>query len=88
MTPAPAAPNVAGMNKKGPITHLLIIVACTGVVSLVIAHGIDLGTQVLGSGPASTGAIVGDVAGLLGCAISVLLGWRFASRRSCSGATA
>jgi hypothetical protein len=72
------------MKKKFAPSHLLIVVACTAVVSLVIGHSIDLGNQVLGSGPASTAATVGDIAALIGCVLSVALGRRFAARRACS----
>jgi hypothetical protein len=71
------------MNKRRSLAHLLIVLACTAVVSLVIGNSIDLGTQLLGSGSASTPAIVGDVAALLACVASVTLGVRFGSRRSC-----
>jgi len=43
-------------------------------------HLVDLGTQILGSGPASTLAVVGDTAGLIACAISARYGLRHLSR--------
>jgi hypothetical protein len=48
----------------------LIIVALTAVFSLAAGHLTDLGAQVLGSGEPSTLVLVGDVAGLIACAIS------------------
>jgi hypothetical protein len=54
----------------------LIVIALTAVFSLTAGHLIDLGTQILGSGPASTLALVGDVAGLIACAISARFGLR------------
>jgi hypothetical protein len=84
MTAGPGAPSLAYMKKRRSISHLLIVVACSAVVSLVIGDSIDLGTQLLGPGPASTAAIVGDLAALLGCTLSVTLGVRFASGRACS----
>ncbi len=84
MTPAPGAPSLADMNKRRWLSHLLIALTCTAVVSLVIGDSIDLGTQLLGAGPASTPAIVGDLAALFACAASVTLGVRFGSRRACS----
>jgi hypothetical protein len=46
----------------------LIIIALTAVFSLAAAHLTDLGTRMLGSGAASTPALIGDVLGLLACA--------------------
>jgi hypothetical protein len=71
--------------KNGRISpNTLIIVALTAVVSLAAGHLVDLGTQVLGSGPASTPALIGDIAGLAACAISARFGWRHIGRsRAC-----
>jgi hypothetical protein len=44
---------------------------------LATAHLIGLAAQLTGSGAASTPALVGHVAGLLGCGLSVLAGLRF-----------
>lgn len=84
MTAAPVTPSLAPMKKRRSFSHLLIAVACTAVVSLVIGNSIDLGNQLLGAGPASTLAIVGDLAALLGCAVSVTLGVRFRSGNASS----
>jgi hypothetical protein len=54
----------------------LIVLALTVVFSLACAQAIDLGSQFLGSGPASTPALIGDAAGLLGCALSARFGLR------------
>jgi hypothetical protein len=81
MTPGPGARNVAGMTNRC-LSHraLFIAVAFSAVVSLTVAHLIDLGTQTLGSGHPSTVAIAGDLAGLLGCGVSVAFGVRLARR--------
>jgi hypothetical protein len=60
----------------------LIVIALTAVFSLAAGHLADLGAQLLGSGVPSTSALVGDVAGLLGCAISARYGLRQLSRSS------
>jgi uncharacterized membrane protein len=80
MTSPFRGPSLIGMRKHLTSRRLLVPLACTAVVSLMIAHLIDLGTQTLGSGPASTAAVVGDLASLAGCALSVALGLRFAAR--------
>lgn len=67
------------MKKTCSPTPLLVAVACSAVIALAIAHSIDLGTELLGSQPASTIAVVGNIAGLICCALSVPLGRRFAS---------
>jgi hypothetical protein len=58
------------------ITRRIIPIALTAVVSLTVAHGLDLGEQTLGGGPSSTVAIIGDGAGLICCAISAWFGMR------------
>jgi hypothetical protein len=60
---------------------LILAVAFSAVASLMIGHLIDLGLETLGSGPASTGAVIGDLAGVVGCVVSVILGHRFYQRR-------
>jgi hypothetical protein len=54
----------------------LIVLALTAVVSLAAGHLVDIGTQIFGPGAASTPALVGDIAGLIACAISVRFGLR------------
>jgi hypothetical protein len=67
----------------------LVILALTGVVSLAAGHLTDLGEQLLGSGPVSTLALVGDVLGLITCAISAWYGWRYIARsKGCRGPAA
>jgi hypothetical protein len=68
------------MKKTCPPTPLLLAVACSAVIALALGHLIDLGVELLGSQPASTIAVVGNLAGLICCALSVPLGRRFASR--------
>jgi hypothetical protein len=62
--------------KKLITSHNLIVLAFTAVISLASAHLVDLGSQILGSGPASTPALIGDIAGLICCAISAAYGLR------------
>lgn len=63
--------------KNGCFTHnALVVVALTAVVSLAAAHLVGLGDQVLGSGPTSTFALVGNIAGLIACAASAWFGVR------------
>ncbi len=62
--------------KKHLSPRNLIVLALTGVFSLACAQGIDLGSQILGSGTASIPATIGDAAGLLGCALSARFGLR------------
>jgi hypothetical protein len=57
-------------------TNALIGIALTAVFSLTAGHLVDLGSQVLGTGPASTPAVVGDIAGLLACGASAWFGLR------------
>jgi hypothetical protein len=67
--------------KNGRFTSSgLVVVALTAVVSLATGHLTDLGAQLLGSGPASTPALLGDVAGLIACGISAWYGRRYISR--------
>jgi hypothetical protein len=64
--------------------YSLIVLALTAVVSLASGHLVDLGEQLLGSGPPSTLAIVGDSVGLIACAASAWFGIRALSRtRAC-----
>jgi hypothetical protein len=80
MTVDPGARTVVGMTNHCALNRILIAVACSAVVSLSIGHLIDLGVQTLGSGPISTGAVIGDIAGLVGCLASVILGRRLYRR--------
>lgn len=80
MTDDAAVPNVVAMTKRCAISRLLIPLAFSAVTSLAIAHLVDLGAQTLGAGRVSTVAVVGDLAGLLCCAVSVWLGLRLAGR--------
>jgi hypothetical protein len=65
-------------------SDLLLAVALSAVFSLAIAQGIDLGRFIFGSGPASPWAVVGSVAGLVGCSISAFFGMRRWHRGDCS----
>jgi hypothetical protein len=62
----------------------LIAFALSAVFSLAAGHLVDLGAQVLGPGPASTPAVVGDLAGLAACAGSAWLGVRGLRRLRCA----
>jgi hypothetical protein len=64
------------MAQRLCISKNLTIVLLTGVFSLTVAHLIDLGNLTFGSGPVSTWAVVGDLAGLVGCAASAWFGVR------------
>jgi hypothetical protein len=67
---------VADMAKRLRISRNLAVVLLTAVVSLTIAHLVDLGTMTFGSGPVSTWAIVGNLVGLATCAASAWFGTR------------
>ncbi len=71
--------------KNGRLTrNRLIILALSAVLALAVGHLTDLGTQLLGSGTPSTPVLLGDVAGLLGCAASAIYGVRCLRRsRDC-----
>jgi hypothetical protein len=80
MTPGIGGPSVTRMRNGRLTPNGLIILALTAVFSLAAGHLTDLGAQILGSGPASTPALVGDAAGLLACAVSARFGLRHLSR--------
>jgi hypothetical protein len=80
MTPGAARPSVIVMRNRRLTTDALIGIALTAVFSLAAGHLVDLGSQVLGSGPASTPALVGDIAGLVACAASAWFGVRHLCR--------
>ncbi len=62
--------------KRHLTPNTLIVVALTACFSLACAQAIDLGTQVFGSGHTSTLALIGNAAGVLGCALSARFGIR------------
>jgi hypothetical protein len=62
----------------------LIVLALSAVVSLAVGHLISLGTQVLGTGPASTLVVIGDLAGLAAYVGSAWLGVRGLRRLRCA----
>jgi hypothetical protein len=75
---------VSHMKKRLITPYSLIILALTAVFSLASGHLVDLGEQLLGSGPPSTLALVGDTVGLIACAVSAWFGVRALSRtRTC-----
>jgi hypothetical protein len=76
MTNGLAAPSVTFMRNGRLTTNVLIGIALTAVFSLTAGHLVDLGSQVTGSGPTSTPALVGDIAGLLACGASAWFGVR------------
>jgi hypothetical protein len=80
MTPDAAAPSVIVMRNRRITPNVLIGIALTAVFSLAAGHLVDLGSQVLGSGPSSTPALVGDIAGLLACGASAWFGLRHLCR--------
>ena len=64
------------MMKRLCISRNLTVVLLTAVVSLTAAHLVDLGTMTFGSGPVSTWAVIGNLAGLVACAASAWFGAR------------
>jgi hypothetical protein len=76
MTVGERGRTVLGMTKRICISDSLVVVLLTAVVSLASAQLVALGTEALGSGPVSTFAVVGNVAGLVACAGSAWLGFR------------
>jgi hypothetical protein len=67
---------VPDMMKRLCISRNLTVVLLTAVVSLTAAHLVDLGTMTFGSGPVSTWAVIGNLAGLAACAASAWFGAR------------
>jgi hypothetical protein len=89
MTHAFGGRTVLSMKNARLTSSGLIILALTAVVSLAAGHLTDLGEQLLGSGPVSTPALIGDVAGLVACGISAAYGWRYTRRsQGCRGGAA
>jgi hypothetical protein len=80
MTHAFGARSVLSMKNARLTSSGFVILALTAVVSLAAGHLTDLGEQLLGSGPVSTPALIGDVLGLIACCISAAYGWRYISR--------
>jgi hypothetical protein len=64
------------MMKRLCISRNLTVVLLTAVVSLTAAHLVDLGAMTFGSGPVSTWAVIGNLAGLAACAASAWFGAR------------
>ena len=83
MTPCRGTRSVAAMKNPRFSDRLLIPLALTAVISLAVGHLTDLGVQMLGSGPTSTPALIGDLAGLSACALCVWVGMRRVPR-SCT----
>jgi len=76
MTLGTDAHSVVVMRNGRLTPNGLIVLALTAVVSLAAGHLVDIGAQAFGSGPASTLALVGDIAGLIACAVSARFGLR------------
>jgi hypothetical protein len=65
--------------------RLLVPLLFSTAVSLALAHLVDLSIQVLGSAPISTLAVIGNLAGLSACILSIAIGVRRISRLPASG---
>jgi hypothetical protein len=84
MTPATDARNVAVMKNARCSPGILVPLAFGAAISLGLGRLTDLGVRLLGSGPISTAALAGNVAGLAACVLSVWFGARRISRsRAC-----
>jgi hypothetical protein len=66
--------------KNGRCATILVPALFSAAISLAIAHLVDAGVQVLGSGPVSTPALIGNLAGLAACALSIWVGARHVYR--------
>jgi hypothetical protein len=60
--------------------RLLVPLLFSAAVSLALADLIDLSVQLLGSESASTLAVIGSLAGLTACVLSIAIGARRISR--------
>jgi hypothetical protein len=80
MTPRLGGRIVVAMRNRRLTPTGLIVIALTAVFSLAAGHATDLGAQLLSSGPPSTPALAGDVAGLIACAVSAGYGLRHLDR--------
>jgi hypothetical protein len=76
MTPSVGGRSVIVMKNGSFTPTILIGIALTAAVSLTAAHLVGLGDQILGSGPTSTFALVGNIVGLITCAASAWFGVR------------
>ncbi len=62
--------------------NILVPLAFSAAISLLLGRLIDLGVHLVGSGSISTLSLVGDAAGVTGCALSIWVGFRRISRGS------
>jgi hypothetical protein len=80
MTGAAPARTFLGMKNPRFSHRLLVPLLFSAAISLALAHLVDLGIQTLGSGSVSTLAVIGNLAGLAACVLSIAYGLRRVSR--------
>jgi hypothetical protein len=61
-------------------SNLMVPLAFSAAISLLLGHLVYLGVGLLGSGSVSSLSMVGAVAGVCGCALSIWVGFRRISR--------
>jgi hypothetical protein len=82
MTGPPRGRSFVAMTNERCTFNILVPLAFSAAVSLMLGQLADLGVHLLGTGSISTLSLVGDAAGVAGCALSIWVGFRRISRGS------
>jgi hypothetical protein len=76
MTGPAAGRSFVVMTNQRCHSNLLVPLAFSAAISLLLGHLVYLGVGLFGSGSVSTLSLIGAVAGVVGCALSIWVGFR------------
>jgi hypothetical protein len=82
MTGPAARRSFVAMTNERCASNILVPLAFSAAISLLLGHLAYLGIGLLGFGSITTPSLIGSLAGVAGCAISIWAGFRRISRRS------
>ena len=82
MTGPARGPSFVSMTKSCRAVNILVPLLFSAVVSLLVGNLVHLGTWLLGSDPISTLSLVGSLAGVATCSLSLWFGLRRVFRAS------
>jgi hypothetical protein len=80
MTSPAAGRSFVVMTNERCTFNILVPLAFSAAISLMLGQLIDLSIQLFGSGSISTPSLIGGLAGVAGCALSIWAGFRRISR--------
>jgi hypothetical protein len=84
MTSRARGRSFVAMTNERCTFNILVPLAFSAAISLMLGQLIDLSIQLVGSGSVSTLGLVGNLAGVAGCVLSIWVGFRRISGGRCN----